>query len=93
MGRIKLECVLKNQDGDNSTIKATLHIMPGAIEIGFEGYGEHGAEDGEGRPIIIELYKGHPRIVVFGNINSEAPSKIVTLMDDAKESLRDIKPG
>lgn len=59
----------------------------GNLEIGFPGYGEFGAEVGEGRPVVIELLSGCPRVVIFGDINSEDPTHKISLAG-AKEELR-----
>jgi len=60
----------------------------GQICIGVEGYGEKNAYVGNGTPIVVEVYQGTLRVIVFGDINSEEPTEIISL-DGAKESHRE----
>lgn len=57
------------------------------LEISFYGYGENGAVEGQGSPLIIELRRGIPHLHVFGDINQEAPTHTISL-EGAKESAR-----
>ena len=58
-----------------------------ALEVGFEGYGECAAADGYGRPVIIELYEGKLRLLVWSDINREDPTHIIEL-NGAQEARR-----
>lgn len=59
-----------------------------SIQIGFEGYGECGAAEGYGRPVVIELYEGKLRLLVWSDINSEDPTHTIEL-NGAQEARRE----
>ena len=86
---ITITAGLDNQLSPVHAIKfpATVEIG-GQICIGVEGYGEKNAHPGNGTPIIIEVYRGTLRVIVFGDINSEEPTEIISL-DGARESKRE----
>lgn len=56
------------------------------LEIFVEGYGEHGAIDGDGSVVQLELWEGALRVLVRQDIN--CPDPVVLDMETAKESLR-----
>jgi len=51
------------------------------------GYGCFGCADGTAGPILLELYEGQLRLVVWDDINLEDPSHIIDL-EDAREAQR-----
>jgi hypothetical protein len=59
----------------------------GQILIGFEGYGEHGADVEHATPVLIEVWDGKLRVIVFGDINNEDPTHTIE-MEGARESNR-----
>ena len=90
LNELLLEYFIRNREGpegDTARIKVKLELTPNGIAIGFEGYGEKVMPKGLGKPIYVELYKGTPRIVVFGDINNEEATQIVSL-EKTKETLR-----
>lgn len=56
-----------------------------------EGYGDKGSELPDGCPLMIELYDGELRLIVFGDINREDPTHVISL-EGARESLRREEP-
>jgi hypothetical protein len=69
-----------------------LHLrLRGANEpllvIGAEGYGEMTAQDGHGFPIVIEYHERQFRILVWGDINQEDPTHVISL-EGAREDAR-----
>ena len=78
---------LKDQDGDHDgTVKMTVHSNRGThLTIAADGYGDLVSFDGA--PVIMELYEGTLRVLVWGDINSEEPTHTISLAD-AKESNR-----
>lgn len=56
------------------------------LEIYIEGYGEHGADDGDGSVVQMELWDGALRVLTRPNINVVDPTVIDLEM--AKESGR-----
>lgn len=57
------------------------------LEIGADGYGEKTAKEGYGFPVIIEYHEGHFRVIIWGDINKEDPTHIISL-EGAKENVR-----
>jgi hypothetical protein len=63
------------------------------LQVYFEGYGENGATEGHGTPIVIEFYdkdyngKPAPWVHCFADINSEEPTASISLAG-AAEKLR-----
>lgn len=57
------------------------------LMIAVKGYGEACSGDGDGHPILLERYQGQLRLVVWGDINQEDPTHIISL-EDAREDRR-----
>lgn len=57
------------------------------LMIGVKGYGEMTAEDGGGYPILVECYEGKLRLMIWGNINQEDPTHVISL-EGAREDAR-----
>lgn len=72
-----------------SNIKAHAVCEQGGLglSIGLEGYGLCDMIDGSGDPIIIEFHNGEPRLLVWGDVNNEEPTHIISLQG-ALESSR-----
>lgn len=81
---------LKDQDRDSDhdrTVKMTVHSNRGThLTIAADGYGDLVSFDGA--PVIMELYEGTLRVLVWSDINSEDPSHTIDLAG-AKESARE----
>jgi hypothetical protein len=78
-------------EGEGPKLPLRLRKSPadGLLMIGAEGYGEKTAEDGDGFPIVIEFYDHQWRLMVWGDINSEDPTHVISLegaREDARES-------
>jgi len=58
------------------------------MTIGARGYGEKGAADGEGTPIVIEVHDGELRLLVWSDINSEDPTHIISLQGAMENKRR-----
>lgn len=69
-------------------IKTTIEYSPEGISLKFEGYGDFGSADGHGAPVFIEVSYGHPRVLVWTDINMEDSQEEITL-EGAQESLRE----
>jgi len=68
---------------EEKPIRCKMYVNPRAIGIQFEGYEDyHGAEN-----VLIEFDGKHPRVVIWGDINSEDPTHIISL-EGAKEDMR-----
>lgn len=60
------------------TIEAEIIFNERGISIGFDGYGDK-TTDGRGTPIYIELHNGVPKIYIWGDINYDDPTLIISL--------------
>ena len=67
--------------------KVNIEVNKKMILITPEGFGDSNSKDGEGTPIMIEFRDGVPYIVLWGDINEEEATDIISL-EGAKESLR-----
>lgn len=79
------------QCGDREFQRAQVITGNKFIEIRPHGYGEKTAIAGHGSPVLIEFHDGELRVVVFGDINQEDPTHIISL-EGAKEVCRDEMP-
>ena len=88
-----MKCLLKSKGESNRpALPINVEHTDGEfIEIRPEGYGECEAIDGGGAPVLIELYDGELRVLVFGDIHSPDPTHTISL-EGAKESLRKKEP-
>ncbi len=73
------------------SIPVQIQMSDAYIEIAPEGYGEKTATEGHGSPIIIEVHEGKLRLVVYGDINREEPTDVISL-EGARETARLTKP-
>ena len=62
-----------------------------AMVIEAKGYGNAGVEDGHGSPVILEVYNGSLRLVVWADINQEDPTHIIDLEGAREDSRSDIE--
>jgi hypothetical protein len=61
------------------TKEVTIKVSPGGISFRFSGYGDKTSVKGEGEPALVELRNGVPYVVVWGDINQEDPTHVVSL--------------
>ncbi|TRZ50079.1 MAG: hypothetical protein D4S01_07410 [Dehalococcoidia bacterium] len=57
------------------------------IFLEFDGYGECSAQDGDGVPVMLEVYNGKLRVIVWADINQKDPTHVISL-EGALESKR-----
>lgn len=69
------------------TKKFTIDLTRHGIMIRPEGYGDMFSPDNHGWPILVELYERKPQVVVWGDINQDDCTDIVT-MEGARETER-----
>jgi len=60
-----------------------------SIYISPVGYGDASSVNGEGCPVMLEVWEGQLRVVIWADINQEDPTHIISL-EGARENLRDI---
>ena len=73
----------------NSVVNVELECLDGTLFIKPEGYGDHNSNDGEGIPILLEVYNGELRLVAWDDINHEDASHTISL-EKALEKLRKV---
>lgn len=80
---------LANQDDrDEPGIQCSVtEAACGSLLIAFPGYKDYVSDPGEGWPVLIDHIGGHPRVVVWGDINQKGPTHIISL-EHAAESNR-----
>ena len=79
--------VLKEQIEGDTTLNVSFEELNGYVLIRLEGYGDACSADGCGRPLLLELYKGVPRLIAWGDINDEEYTACISL-EKANESNR-----
>jgi hypothetical protein len=87
---IKSLIVEKNDDSPfahTQPKEATIFADDRDISIRVEGYSDACSLDGCGTPILIERWEGELRVVIWGDINQEDPTHIISL-EGARESKR-----
>ena len=62
-------------------------IENGNLFIYPEGYGDCCSENGNGCPVMLEVWEGKLRLIVWSDINNDDPEEIISL-EGAKEELR-----
>lgn len=58
-----------------------------SVYIRPDGYGDACSHDGEGSPVMLEVWEGELRVVIWGDINKEDPTHIISL-EGAREEKR-----
>lgn len=76
------------QGRERQKIEVEIEASSDGILIKPKGYGDFCTENGYGTPVLIELCNGHPRVVVWSDINQEDPTHIISLKE-AQESCRE----
>jgi len=79
--------VIRDQAGGDGKIRITTNIMKHGVLIYAEGYGDKTSEPPHGSPVVLELYEGKLRLIVWADINQEDPTHTIDL-SGAMESNR-----
>jgi len=72
---------------DRNEVPVEIELKQGCMFLKAKGYGDSLSEDNEGIPLMIEFYKGELRVVIWGDINQEDPSNIISL-EGARNNVR-----
>lgn len=75
-------------DDNNGMLSVNLHHDGQRLFVSIAGYGDSCSDDGSGMPVMFELYKGELRLVVWADINKQAPTHVIN-MEGALESTRE----
>jgi len=81
-----VKTTLRDHGGDRN-IRVEVAKEQCGLVIYPAGYGCFGCADGTAGPILLELYEGRLRLLVWDDINLEDPSHIIDL-EDAREAQR-----
>jgi len=84
-----IEKMLHDSDDIKHSILTTVEFGSHSIFIKFEGYGDCASKDGHGDPIMIEIHNGVPRVIVWGDINKECSTNVISL-EGAQEDKRKV---
>ena len=79
--------MLVDKGDTKKKVPAEIEIINGSIYIKAKGYGDACSKDGYGNPIIVEVWDGELRVVVWSDINQEDPTHNIS-MEGAKENKR-----
>ena len=72
---------------DSLQLRAQMSGADNMLLIGVDGYGEMTAYDGHGFPILVEFHQGELQVMVWGDINNEDPTHVISL-EGAREDAR-----
>jgi hypothetical protein len=76
--------------GEKRKLKGTIELPSEdckSILIHPKGYGDKHSENGQGTPVMLELYEGRLRLIVWADINNPDATHIIDL-EGARESNR-----
>jgi hypothetical protein len=76
-----------DQPNDKPTLPIKIVGNGGQILIGFQGYGEHGADVEHATPVLIEVWDGKLRVIIWSDVNQEDPTHTIEL-EAARENNR-----
>lgn len=88
LGRTKLYDVDVERSEPSLEVLAVAEGLGSGIALHPQGYGLKTMETGFCGVVYLEHYQGHPRLIVFADINDEEPTHIISL-GGAHESERD----
>ncbi len=83
-----MKTMLHDQNGEQSVCVEVAEEQCGLV-IYPAGFGYFGCANGTAGPILLELYEGRLRLVVWDDINLEDPSHIIDLQDARDDQRRD----
>ena len=85
MRRFIAELTEQGDKENTKPLNVALENVNGSLLIAPEGYGDSVSSEGNGTPVLLEVYEGKLRLVVWSDINQEDPTHIIEL-SGAKES-------
>lgn len=86
MDHVSIGLTLRDARHRAACLKTKVQVTERGILIGAEGYGEKLASTGYGTPILIEFCERELRVVIWGDINQEDPTHVISL-ENAREDL------
>jgi hypothetical protein len=86
---MKVTVPLQDLDPDTSKeVVIDIEQKHRSLSISPRDYGDKTSQDGNGTPIMLEVYKGKLRLLVWDDINQEDPSHVID-MEGARETERE----
>jgi len=82
-----IDVTLKDQANGKGELKAKVDVGAGQIGIWLDKHGDCNLAQPNSRPVMIELYNGDARTLVWADINQEDPTDIIS-MSGALEANR-----
>ena len=83
-----IDITLIDQSESKKKLPAKVDLRGGQISVWLAGHGDAGSMNAASRPILVELYDGEARTIVWSDIRQEDPTHIIS-MDGAKEERRE----
>jgi len=77
---------LKDKGNTDKQVQVRIEADSDCIAIYPVGYGEQSAADGHGCPVLLEIWNGELRVVVWDDINEADPK--ITSLEEAREDNR-----
>ena len=74
-------------DVSGKSVPVIVELDNRSVYIIPQGYGDASSADNCGCPVMLEIWEGELRVVVWGDINQEDPTHIISL-EGALESKR-----
>ena len=85
---VKLKALSEVETGEKTTFVPTIeYTSAGQLAIKVKGLGDQYSADGEGVPILLEVFEGRVLLRVWSDINKEDPTHVIDL-SGAREDAR-----
>ena len=88
----KFTGALRDQSGAPGEMELTAELKGGQLVISLEGLGDKGTAPGYGAPVLVEIWEGEPRVIVWSDINQEDPTHTIGLAGAAETCRADADP-
>lgn len=80
---------LYDKGNSDKNVCVRVELVPDGLYVYPVGYGDSASPDGHGSPVMLELYDGELRAVIWSDINEGDPTHIISL-EKALESNREV---
>ncbi len=86
------------KDAPRAPIPFEIETLPSEVDIGirFKGYGLQGLNPNTGYQIVIEHCENELRVIIYANINQDAPTHVISLegaLETARALAEDYQSG
>ena len=79
---------LRDKSANDKELQVKVENGHTSVYLCPQGYGDGCSEDGFGCPVMLEIWEGELRLVVWGDINQQDPTHIISL-EGAAENKRE----